>query len=95
MGKHFSQEQIKEIYKEFLNSGKTKAGFCKERQISESTLYKWQRLLEYPNSSNTAALKEISITHPSGKITKPRKKLEPMQMVLVSGVKINIPPNFW
>ena len=94
MRKSFSQVQAKAIYKEFLNSGQTKVDFCKDRKISESTLYKWQRQLDSANSSNTTPLKEIFITPPDSKIAKPRKKLEPMQMVLVNGVKINIPPNF-
>ena len=93
MGKLFSPAQAKAIYKEFLNSGKTKTDFCKEKKIGKSTLYKWQQQLGESVSAKTALLKEILITKPS-KIAEPLGNLEPIQIILVNGTKINVPPNF-
>lgn len=98
MRKTYSNTEARQLYNEFISSGKLKQIFCKEKKIGATTLYRWEKkfgacpkLKNHPDSKSTT-LKEISITNSIANRSNARH--EPIQIILLNGIKINIPPNF-
>lgn len=91
MGKKFTNEQKISICKEFTESNSSQREFVKIKNISMSSLNRWLSKFRDKKISNHAdkAQKFTSISVENN-IT----KLEPIQIVLNSGIKLNLPPNF-
>jgi len=62
-----SKTQWRALLDEYATSGLTKSAFCKQHQISTSSLYKWHKYF----TAHTGAAEFIDITEPLAKTASP------------------------
>lgn len=92
MGKHVSESIKKLICKEYLSSGSTQKDFCVSKQITLSSLQRW--LSNYGDKSPEAKSPPLQQLKIKANTNVNSKVLNPIQVVLTSGIKINLPPNY-
>ena len=89
MNNRFSRKDKQLICEEFSTSRQTMQDYCKKKQIGLSTLNRWMRELGYKRNKNKkSSLARVKIDTPTN------LALNPIQMILSNGIKINLPPNF-
>lgn len=89
MAKHYSKEKRQLICDEFTRSSETQEAFAKSKNIGLSTLSRW--LSERKRAGD---LKEFTLSHPIQISKAATRGLSPIQVVLLNGVKVNVPPDF-
>ncbi len=89
MAKQYSKQQRERLCDEFMQSGETREQFTKSKNIGLSTLWRW---LSERKETRDSGKQRLSGPIQLVKVSSSRQ--EPIQIVLVSGIKINVPTHF-
>lgn len=91
MAKHYSKEARQLICDAFIQSGETQEVFAQSRKIGVSTLVRW---LSERKRTRTQDAEKLKLSHPIRVVRHAAHSMESLQITLVNGVKINVPPHF-